>query len=124
MFALLLPSLYAHVELKSFARCNACLAHLVSRPDAARYVRTLILRPNHFKESIDYDDIEQHILLEEALEVVIPKLQSLHRFQWDSLDLPNDQIWLSMRNQYVVFITPQPFDYEEQRTYYLAAVLT
>lgn len=100
--ALLLPFLYTSVELKTVRRCDECLERLIGQPNVARYVRSLILRPRGYVD----DDASHTSLCDErdiaiALNLVIPHLHCLCRFEWHGFDMPTDHIWATLRQQYV-----------------------
>lgn len=98
MYSYFLPSLYASVDLKSTKRCHECLEHLISRPDIAGYVRTLVLQPNYLQDHRHHFlDAEKDIAT--TLSLVIPNLRSLKKFLWDGLEMPEDHVWAALRHQ-------------------------
>ena len=89
------------MDLKTVNRCIKYLNLLIAQPSRARYVRTLILRPRGYGADDDpsiasYSDEKT---VARALELVIPHLQALERFEWRGYDMPDDRTWTALRNQ-------------------------
>ena len=98
MFSSILPTLYSSVHLRSNTRCHDCLQFLISRPDVAGYVQTLVIAPN-FLEMYHKRLLKEELVIAKTLERIIPNLRSLRKFRWDGLEMPKDSIWSSLRTQ-------------------------
>ncbi|KAJ3996911.1 hypothetical protein F5050DRAFT_1807294 [Lentinula boryana] len=96
--ALLLPSLYDTVVLKSSHACRTALAMLYEQPNICRYIRKLAVRPNYYlawpkaNERLDEDWVV-YMLLE-----IAKNMPLLHTFDWDGLEMPVDRLWITLRH--------------------------
>ncbi|KAJ7579719.1 hypothetical protein C8J56DRAFT_1058740 [Mycena floridula] len=96
---LLTPLRYRYLDLKTSQRCLTQLRHLVSHPNLARHVRTLLLCPNypkpvHVYQPEDLQQREAEIL--RIVELLAPNLHSLEKFIWDGLEIPDDHVWQTL----------------------------
>ncbi|GAV99900.1 dna polymerase gamma [Lentinula edodes] len=97
--ALLLPVLYDTVVLKSSRACRTALTMLFERPDICRYIRKLAVRPNYYlawpkaNERLDEDWVVDMLLK------IAENMALLHTFDWDGLEMPNDRLWIALRNE-------------------------
>ncbi|KAJ7666174.1 hypothetical protein DFH06DRAFT_268800 [Mycena polygramma] len=100
--ATLLPALYASVDLRSSRMCKITLEMMLNRrPDVSRYIRHLIIRPNHVdrrtKEPakvIDEDSVAQSIVTL----ATTGRLSRLTSFFWDGSEVPqDDSLWSTLR---------------------------
>lgn len=105
MFESVVSALYSSVDLRSNPRCRDCLEFLISRPDVAGYVKSLVIAPNYLETlSAARMPLGIHLLKEElaiarTLRRVIPGLQSLRKFRWDGLEMLADSVWSALRTQ-------------------------
>ncbi|KAJ4491431.1 hypothetical protein C8J55DRAFT_449980 [Lentinula edodes] len=96
---LLLPVLYDTVVLKSSRACRTALTMLFERPDICRYIRKLAVRPNYYlawpkaNERLDEDWVVDMLLK------IAENMALLHTFDWDGLEMPNDRLWIALRNE-------------------------
>ncbi|KAJ6487957.1 hypothetical protein C8R45DRAFT_262220 [Mycena sanguinolenta] len=104
IYATLLPVLYASVDLRSSRLCkNTLEMFLKDQPDVTRYVRRLIVRPNHIErrsqqpqtvKPLDEGWVVQSIV-KLATSGRLPRLAS---FFWDGSEMPqDDSLWSTLR---------------------------
>lgn len=98
MFESVVSTLYSSVALRSNTRCRDGLAFLVSRPDVAGYVKSLVIAPNYL-ENYSKHLLEEELAIARTLQGVIPGLHSLRMFRWDGLEMPKDSVWAALRTQ-------------------------
>ncbi|KAJ7116469.1 hypothetical protein C8R44DRAFT_792623 [Mycena epipterygia] len=98
VFNLLVPALYASVDLKSSSACRATLKRLVLEPNVAEHIRRLAVRPNHpsrWGNDKPVDESWVAATLEQL--AAAGHLENLHTFIWDGLESPTDSLWLTLR---------------------------
>lgn len=72
---------------------------LFERPDICRYIRKLAVRPNYYlawpkaNERLDEDWVVDMLLK------IAENMALLHTFDWDGLEMPNDRLWIALRNE-------------------------
>jgi len=94
----LAPLLYARVELKTNKHCKTTLPALSRQPALAHLVRKLVVRVNNPEWTDSGDAIDEDIIA-----LLIGKIasagdfKSLISFEWDGLEMPHDNLWLSLR---------------------------
>ncbi|KAJ7211243.1 hypothetical protein GGX14DRAFT_449608 [Mycena pura] len=100
--ATLLPVLYASVDLRSSRTCKHTLEMLLNgRSGVTRYIRRLVVRPNHFDrcsqqsvKPIDENWVVQCIIKLATTE----RLVRLASFFWDGSEIPqDDSLWSTLR---------------------------
>jgi hypothetical protein len=97
-FATISSVLYASVTLCSAEQCSTTLKMLQRRPDIARHVRELIVKPGHLSTSEKrFSDSE--IASAAVRDVAMSRaLDALVKFTWDFDDLPlYDEMWFALR---------------------------
>ena len=110
--ALLAPSLYSSVELRSNQQCRLVLKAFASRPELAALVRKLVVGPNIFSwAGIGYYDGDKSLRESEvavSLEqlAVDGKFELLHTFRWEGVEAPHDGLWRTLITQCVAFNLP------------------
>ncbi|KAJ8076881.1 hypothetical protein AAF712_000475 [Marasmius tenuissimus] len=90
--------LYAVVILTSPEQCIATLQMLSRRPDIARHVRELVIRPGSSKNAKAqyFDSLAASAAVREC--AISFKLDALSRFTWDCDELPYfDDMWFALR---------------------------
>ncbi|TFK71967.1 hypothetical protein BDN72DRAFT_876816 [Pluteus cervinus] len=96
---ILMPALYETVLLKSSRKCLTTLPLLLTRPEIARHVRKLAVRPNYYlawpkpDEPIEEDWVANQIMLIAES----GSLSMLHTFDWDGLEMPKDELWSTLQ---------------------------
>ncbi|KAJ7158293.1 hypothetical protein C8R43DRAFT_1105626 [Mycena crocata] len=102
IYATLLPVLYTSVDLRSSRMCKSTIEMLLtSRSDVTRYIRRLVVRPNHIDrrsqqpvKPIDEDWVVQSIVKL----ATTGRLTRLTSFFWDALEMPqDDSLWSTLR---------------------------
>ncbi|GLB33961.1 hypothetical protein LshimejAT787_0108450 [Lyophyllum shimeji] len=93
---LLLPALYASLECKTYYRCKERLTFLAARPELARHIKRLVIRPNHLMSS-SYIWLDAEVEISEAVERLAPQLSALATFIWDGLEPPEESLWIALR---------------------------
>ncbi|KAH9476327.1 hypothetical protein JR316_0011902 [Psilocybe cubensis] len=96
--AMLLPALYETVTLKSSKNCRVTLSMLKSRKDICGYVRKLAVRPNYYLAWPRPDEQLSEEWVVSMIEDISMDLISLHTFDWDGLELPDDSLWHTLRS--------------------------
>ncbi|KAJ6588579.1 hypothetical protein B0H19DRAFT_921845 [Mycena capillaripes] len=96
VWGLLIPRLYADVELSTNKQCKL-LAVLAKRPGVARHIRKLTVRPNTTEWTLPEEPINE-VALSDLVSCMAIYLTSLHTFIWDGMEQPEDQLWLTLRN--------------------------
>ncbi|KAF8187063.1 hypothetical protein K438DRAFT_1973237 [Mycena galopus ATCC 62051] len=104
IYATLLPVLYASVDLRSSRMCKNTLEMLLSdRPDVTRYIRRLVVRPNHIERRSSAQRPAKHLdegwvvqsIVKLATSGRLPRLTS---FFWDGSEMPqDDSLWSTLR---------------------------
>ncbi|KAJ7121008.1 hypothetical protein C8R44DRAFT_623441 [Mycena epipterygia] len=95
MWELLLPRLYADVDLKTNKQCRF-LSVLAKRPGVSRHIRKLAVRPNNAEWTLPEDPVNE-VVISNLISRMAVHLASLHTFVWDGLEMPEDQLWLRLR---------------------------
>ncbi|KAJ7645388.1 hypothetical protein B0H17DRAFT_450243 [Mycena rosella] len=101
MFDLLVPPLYASVDLKTSSACRATLSSKrLFEPNMAAHMRKLIVRPNHpscwartNEPAVDESWVADTL----ARLASSGHLANLHTFIWDGMESPSDSLWLALR---------------------------
>ncbi|KAK0206282.1 hypothetical protein DFS33DRAFT_1257650 [Desarmillaria ectypa] len=97
MRALLASRLYRNVDLKTNGQCKVVLSMLLKHPDMARHVTKLIVHPNN----IEWTATDVSLNESEVVDLLIRTVRfmpSLHTFFWDGVEMPDDYLWLVLRN--------------------------
>ncbi|KAJ7100221.1 hypothetical protein B0H15DRAFT_819252 [Mycena belliarum] len=100
--ATLLPVLYASVDLRSSRMCrNSIEMFLNSKSDVTRYIRRLVVRPNHVdrRSRQPVKPIDERWVVQSISKLAttghLPRLTS---FFWDGSDMPqDDSLWSALR---------------------------
>lgn len=95
---LLMPALYEAVILKSSRSCKITLKMLATRPDICGVIRKLAVRPNYYLAWPKANEPLDESWVAKAVERIAPNLQRLHTFDWDGLEMPDDQLWKTLQN--------------------------
>ncbi|KAJ4483813.1 hypothetical protein J3R30DRAFT_3285141 [Lentinula aciculospora] len=97
-FATVSSLLYTSVTLNSAEQCFTTLKMLRNRPDIARHVRELIVKPGQFSTSenqFNNSEMASAAVRDIAMSKV---LDALVKFTWDFDDLPvYDEMWFALR---------------------------
>ncbi|KAG7448961.1 uncharacterized protein BT62DRAFT_887406 [Guyanagaster necrorhizus] len=97
MHSLLVSHLYRNVDLKTSRQCKVVLGMLLKHPDIARHVTKLIVHPNNIEwTAIDVSLNESGVV--DLLIRAVRYMPSLHTFFWDGVEMPDDHLWLVLRN--------------------------
>lgn len=97
----LIPRLYATVELTTNRHCKITLESFSHSPKLTHHIRVLTVRPNNVErtpqgEYLDEDSIAGLIA---NMAIRMPLLRS---FYWDGLEMPYDKLWLALRQLYAL----------------------
>ncbi|KAJ3881004.1 hypothetical protein F5051DRAFT_398614 [Lentinula edodes] len=96
IYACVSSFLYHEIEVRDFKRANTLIQHLLIRPEQARLVHQLILRPNYLRMTS-----KKRLLKERELALVLqrlaPNLTHLRKFVWDGLEIPESDLWAALR---------------------------
>ncbi|KAJ6627819.1 hypothetical protein B0H10DRAFT_310596 [Mycena sp. CBHHK59/15] len=99
--ATLLPVLYASVDLRSSRMCRSTLEMFLSgRYDVPRYIRRLVVRPNHIDRRTEHvKPIDEAWVVQCIVKLAASgSLQRLDTFFWDGSEMPqDDSIWSTLR---------------------------
>ncbi|TFK37842.1 hypothetical protein BDQ12DRAFT_607081 [Crucibulum laeve] len=90
---LLLPTIYETVVLKSSRKCKMALNTLELRPEICRCIKKLAVRPNYYLSWPKADEYLDEAWLARKISGISQNLSSLHTFDWDGLELPQDYLW-------------------------------
>jgi hypothetical protein len=66
---------------------------LSRRPDICAHVRKLAVRPNYYLAWPKPDDPLDESWVVTMIEGIAKNLTSLHTFDWDGLEMPDDRLW-------------------------------
>lgn len=91
--------LYESVDLCSADQCSRTLSMLQRRPEVARHVRKLVVRPDEDprRRRRRYSPVDGY-LVSASVRQAAPRLDALHTFIWDGEDLPPyDDMWFALR---------------------------
>ncbi len=97
MRALLISRLYRNVDLKTSKQCKVVLSMLLKHPDMARHVTKLIVHPNNIEWTATDVSLNESGVVN-LLVRAIRYMPSLHTFFWDGVEMPDDYLWLVLRN--------------------------
>jgi len=81
-----MPVLYETVVLVNLGQCIQTLEMLFRRPDIARHVRKLVLRPGADRS-----------IVSSIIRKVAVRFDALHSFEWDGDEMPDEDIWFALR---------------------------
>ncbi|KAF5372348.1 hypothetical protein D9615_009263 [Tricholomella constricta] len=95
--AFLVPALYESVYLKSSRKCQLTLTMLAKRPDICAHIRKLAVRPNYYLSWPRPDEPLRENWVAFMIEGMAGSLVSLHTFDWDGLEVPQDRMWGALR---------------------------
>lgn len=100
---MLLPALYASVDLRSSRMCkNTIEMFLNGRSDVTRYIRRLVVRPNHVdrRSQQPVKHIDEDWVVRSIMKLATAgRLQRLTSFFWDGSEMPQDDLlWSTLRN--------------------------
>ncbi|KAJ7762953.1 hypothetical protein B0H16DRAFT_1718787 [Mycena metata] len=95
--ALLKPDLYKTVHLRSSRSCQSGLAMLQRDPEICGYIQKLAVRPNYYLAWPARDVPMREGLVVELICKVAKNLTNLRTFDWDGLEMPRDELWLTLR---------------------------
>ncbi|KZT29125.1 hypothetical protein NEOLEDRAFT_1107909 [Neolentinus lepideus HHB14362 ss-1] len=99
MYNQVMEVLYASVDLSSAYQCSRTLNMLHNRPEVARHVRQLVVRPDDDprRKRRRYSPVDGY-LVSAAVRQAALKFDALHTFIWDGEDLPPyDDMWFALR---------------------------
>ncbi|KAJ7364182.1 hypothetical protein DFH08DRAFT_268170 [Mycena albidolilacea] len=97
-----LPTLYGSVDLRSNAHCQHTLKFLLTHPHIAKYVKSLIVRPNNEEwaqagPQSSMHEIESWVVV--TIDQMAIHLVNLKTFIWDGREFPKyDNVWKSLRD--------------------------
>ncbi|KAK7039486.1 Dna polymerase gamma [Favolaschia claudopus] len=103
IYATLLPVLFTSVDLGSSRMCKVTLdALLAGKPDVARYIRRLVVRPNHVdrrRSQLPPKQIDENWVAQSIVKLATSgRLSKLTSFFWDGSEMPQDDIiWSTLR---------------------------
>ncbi|KAJ7108514.1 hypothetical protein C8R44DRAFT_884592 [Mycena epipterygia] len=100
--AALLPVLYAEVDLRSSRMCKYTLEMLLDgRSDVTRYIRRLVVRPNHVdrRSQQPTKPIDEAWVVQSIMKLATSgRLPRLTTFFWDGSEMPqDDSLWSTLR---------------------------
>jgi hypothetical protein len=96
MRALVLPSLYANVELVTNKQCKSSLVSLSKRLESARYIRRLLVSPNRLEWTVPGEEIDEKLICDLVC-TLAPHLRSLEYFAWDGWEAPTEDLWATLK---------------------------
>ncbi|KAK7036743.1 hypothetical protein VNI00_011409 [Paramarasmius palmivorus] len=91
-----LPLLYSTLELRG-SLCLSRVRFLIAHPHLSRFVRELVLIPNHMKPGPTQKHLSSEVELTRAMELLAPNLSSLEKFVWDGSEIADDYLWVALR---------------------------
>ncbi|KAJ7683022.1 hypothetical protein B0H17DRAFT_1075025 [Mycena rosella] len=102
IYATLLPALYASVDLRSSRMCRNTLEMLLTgRSDVTRYIRRLVVRPNHVdrRSRQPVKPIDENWVVQSIIKLATTgRLSRLTSFFWDGSEMPqDDSLWSTLR---------------------------
>ncbi|KAJ7439415.1 hypothetical protein B0H11DRAFT_2293462 [Mycena galericulata] len=95
--ALLIPELYRTMQLRSSRACASGLRMLAKRPALCAHVTKLAVRPNYYLAWPTPDTPLNESWVAEMIRAIAPRLTRLRIFDWDGLEMPRDELWLTLR---------------------------
>ncbi|KAK7042082.1 F-box domain-containing protein [Favolaschia claudopus] len=97
---LLIPELYRTVHLKSSRSCKSALAMLVRKPELSQHIQKLAVRPNYYLSWPNRDVHLPEAWVAQVISRIARKkgLKQLRTFDWDGLEMPEDDLWRTLRN--------------------------
>jgi len=101
-----MPALYDTVILKSSKHCRTTLRMLKDKKNRhiCQLIRKLAVRPNYYLAWPRPDELLDEGWVVRMIEDISKNLPSLHTFDWDGLELPNDTLWVALQAKYVCFL--------------------
>ncbi|KAJ6563817.1 hypothetical protein B0H19DRAFT_1219689 [Mycena capillaripes] len=95
---LLTPELYKTVHLRSSRSCKSGLIMLAGRPELCAHIQKLVVRPNYYLAWPTRDVRLEEDWVAKKIAAIAKKLTYLRAFDWDGLEMPRDELWLTLRN--------------------------
>lgn len=92
----LMSKLYSTVELKTNKHCTATLEAFSKQPEITQHIHTLIVRPNNLERTPSSELLDE-ALVSHLIIRMSSRLQALHTFAWDGMEMPVDDLWYSFR---------------------------
>lgn len=98
---MLTSSLYRTITLHSSRDCKVILELLLKRKDICGYIREFTVQPNNYQAWPKPDKRICEIWITNAIKKISPSLISMHSFDWDGLELPDDSLWVALQSKCV-----------------------
>ncbi|KAF7372077.1 F-box domain-containing protein [Mycena venus] len=95
---LLTAELYKTVHLRSSRSCKSGLMMLAGRPELCAHIQKLTVRPNYYLAWPTRDVRLDEDWVAKKISVIAKTLTHLRTFDWDGLEMPRDELWLTLRN--------------------------
>jgi hypothetical protein len=70
---------------------------LAKRPDICAHIRKLAVRPNYYLAWPKPDDPLDEASVVTMIEEIAKDLITLHTFDWDGLEMPEDRLWKTLQ---------------------------
>ncbi|KAG6887974.1 hypothetical protein C0992_010035 [Termitomyces sp. T32_za158] len=97
----LIPRLYATVELTTNRCCKIALEAFSHSPKITHYIRVLTVRPNNVERTPQGDYLDEDFVAGLIMNMAI-RMPLLRSFHWDGLEMPDDKLWLTLRQLYAL----------------------
>ncbi|PPQ99327.1 hypothetical protein CVT24_009195 [Panaeolus cyanescens] len=98
LYNLLLPILYASVDLKTNRQCKTTLIALSKRPEISFHVRSLRVHVNSQQWTDSSDEIDENLIATLIARSATNRLfRALEEFEWDGREMPKDELWKALR---------------------------
>ncbi|KAF9463246.1 hypothetical protein BDZ94DRAFT_1308981 [Collybia nuda] len=91
----LIPQLYTTTELRSNRHCKVALEAFSTQPHIASRVRNIVICPNGVEPQ---GELQNETSISDMISLVAKNLSSLETFFWDGLELPDEEIWINLKN--------------------------
>jgi hypothetical protein len=99
-----MSKLYDTVELKANKHCISALEAFSKQPEITQHIHTLIVRPNNMEQT-PLDDFLDETFVSNIIVCMSCRLPALQAFTWDGVEMPGDNLWLSLRKLFVNFVS-------------------
>lgn len=92
-----MPFLYETVVLKSSRKCRVALDLFKRQREICKFIKKLAVRPNYYLSWPRPDEFLEEEWVVNNLQDLAVNFESMHTFDWDGLELPDDRLWETLR---------------------------
>ncbi|KAG6917352.1 hypothetical protein DXG01_002817 [Tephrocybe rancida] len=95
-----LPEAYRYARIPTEVIKTFALEAFVNCPKLTCNIRMLVVRPNNVERAPAGDHLDEDFVAG-LIATVASRMSLLRSFYWDGLEMPNDKLWLALRQLFV-----------------------